>query len=53
VLVWDIERFGFAQTLREKTHVPRPGGHASDIRGAALAVIRAMGLIDEIDGPRT
>jgi len=53
VLAWWLERFGFAPTLLEKAAAPRPGGHAIDIRGAALDVVRAMGLSDEIFGKRT
>ena len=53
VLAWWLDRFGFTATLVEKAPSPRSGGHAVDIRGAALDVIRAMGLHDEIAGKRT
>lgn len=53
VLAWWLERFGFAPTLVEKAPAPRPGGHAIDIRGAALDVVRVMGLADAITARRT
>jgi 2-polyprenyl-6-methoxyphenol hydroxylase-like FAD-dependent oxidoreductase len=52
-LAWWLKRFGFAPTLVEKAPAPRPGGHAIDIRGAALDVVRAMGIADEITARRT
>jgi 2-polyprenyl-6-methoxyphenol hydroxylase-like FAD-dependent oxidoreductase len=52
-LAWWLERFGFVPTLVEKAPSPRPGGHAIDIRGAALDVVRAMDLLDEIASKRT
>jgi 2-polyprenyl-6-methoxyphenol hydroxylase-like FAD-dependent oxidoreductase len=53
VLAWWLDRFGFSPILVEKAPAPRPGGHAIDVRGAALDVVRAMGLTDEIVGHRT
>jgi len=53
VLAWWLERFGFIPTILEKAPAPRPGGHAIDVRGAALDVVGAMGLLDEIIGKRT
>lgn len=52
-LAWWLKRFGFAPTIVEKSSAPRPGGHAIDIRGSALDVVRAMGVADEISARRT
>ncbi len=52
-LAWWLHREGFKPTLVEKAPAPRPGGHAIDIRGAALDVVRAMGLENEIRSHRT
>jgi 2-polyprenyl-6-methoxyphenol hydroxylase-like FAD-dependent oxidoreductase len=43
-LAWWLMRHGFEPTLVEQSPIPRPGGHAIDVRGAALDVLRAMGL---------
>lgn len=43
-LAWWLIRHGFEPTLVERSSGPRPGGHAVDVRGAALGVLRAMGL---------
>ncbi|MBU6268928.1 MAG: FAD-dependent monooxygenase [Sphingomonadales bacterium] len=43
-LAWWLHRFGIAATLVEKAPAPVPGGHAVDVRGAAMDVLRAMGL---------
>ena len=52
-LAWWLHHHGFAPTLVEKAPAPRPGGHAIDIRGAALDVVRAMGIEDAIRDRRT
>ena len=52
-LAWWLDCFGIRATIVEKSPVPRPGGHAIDIRGAAVDVIRAMGLEDRIRRART
>ena len=52
-IAWWLHRFGFEVTLLERAPGPRPGGHAIDIRGAALDVVRAMGLEDQIRASRT
>lgn len=52
-LAWWLHHHGFNPVLVEKAPAPRPGGHAIDIRGAALDVIRAMGVEDAIRASRT
>jgi len=52
-LAWWLDRFGFAVTIVEKSPVPRTGGHAIDIRGAALEVVAAMGLEEKVRAART
>ncbi|MCJ2180874.1 FAD-dependent monooxygenase [Novosphingobium album (ex Hu et al. 2023)] len=52
-LAWWLHQHGFRPVLLEKAPAPRPGGHAIDIRGAALGVIRAMGLEASIRANRT
>ncbi len=52
-LAWWLKRHGFEPTLLEKAPAPRPGGHAIDIRGAALRVVEAMGLEKTIREQRT
>src|SRR5262249_36878675 len=52
-LAWWLSRQGFTPTLVEKAPGPRPGGHAIDVRGAALDVLRAMGLADTAADKRT
>lgn len=48
-----LHRHGFNPVLVAKAPAPRPGGHAIDIRGAALVVVRAMGLEGRIRDKRT
>lgn len=52
-LAWWLRRLGFRPVLVEASPGPRPGGHAIDVRGAALRVLRAMGLADEAEASRT
>ena len=52
-LAWWLNEYGIKVTIVEKSPAPRPGGHAIDIRGAGIAVIRAMGLEDQIRQERT
>ena len=52
-LAWWLRYRGFNPVLVEKAPAPRPGGHAIDIRGAALDVVQAMGLEQEIRDNRT
>jgi len=50
---WWLHHHGFTPVLVEKSPGPRLGGHAIDVRGAALRVLRAMGLADAADAKRT
>jgi 2-polyprenyl-6-methoxyphenol hydroxylase-like FAD-dependent oxidoreductase len=43
-LAYWLHRFGFRPTLLERAAAPRAGGHAIDVRGAAIEVLRHMGL---------
>ncbi len=52
-LAWWLHRFGIEVSIVEKAPAPRPGGHAIDIRGAALDVVRAMGLETQVRDART
>lgn len=52
-LAWWLHRFGMNVTIVEKSPAPRPGGHAIDIRGAALNVVRVMGLEEQVRQQRT
>jgi 2-polyprenyl-6-methoxyphenol hydroxylase-like FAD-dependent oxidoreductase len=52
-LAWWLARHGFTPTLLERTPAPRPGGHAVDVRGAALEVLRRMDLLDAAEMRRT
>jgi 2-polyprenyl-6-methoxyphenol hydroxylase-like FAD-dependent oxidoreductase len=48
-----LRRFGFTPTIVERAPQLRGGGQAIDIRGAALDVVAAMGLLDAARGLRT
>jgi 2-polyprenyl-6-methoxyphenol hydroxylase-like FAD-dependent oxidoreductase len=48
-----LEKAGFATTVVEAQPSLRRGGQAIDIRGVALDVVRAMGLLDEVSALRT
>ncbi|MEG2803672.1 FAD-dependent monooxygenase [Stenotrophomonas sp.] len=50
---WWLRYFGCQVTVVEKAPALRGGGHAVDIRGAALAVVKAMGLHEAIHSRRT
>jgi 2-polyprenyl-6-methoxyphenol hydroxylase-like FAD-dependent oxidoreductase len=50
---WWLRRLGFTPVLVESAPAPRPGGHAIDVRGAALKVLRAMGLAEAAEARRT
>lgn len=52
-LAWWLERAGFATTVVERAPALRRGGQAVDIRGVALDVIDAMGLLDDARALRT
>jgi 2-polyprenyl-6-methoxyphenol hydroxylase-like FAD-dependent oxidoreductase len=52
-LAWWLRHFGFTPVLVEKSPGPRPGGHAIDVRGAALRVLTAMRLADAAKARRT
>ena len=41
---WWLRHYGFPVTVVEKAPLLRDGGHAVDIRGVALEVVKAMGL---------
>ncbi|MCB2079340.1 MAG: FAD-dependent monooxygenase [Novosphingobium sp.] len=46
-LAWWLHKAGFAPVLVEKMPCRARGGHAIDVRGAALQVMEAMGLADK------
>lgn len=52
-LAWWLNRFGFTPVVVEKSPGPRPGGHAIDVRGVALTLLRNMGLADQAEARRT
>jgi 2-polyprenyl-6-methoxyphenol hydroxylase-like FAD-dependent oxidoreductase len=52
-LAWWLHRLGFTPVVVESAPGPRPGGHAIDVRGAALQVLRAMDLAEEAEARRT
>jgi 2-polyprenyl-6-methoxyphenol hydroxylase-like FAD-dependent oxidoreductase len=43
-LAWWLRRFGFEPVLVERMGGPARGGHAIDVRGAALEILEAMDL---------
>ncbi|WP_317933365.1 FAD-dependent monooxygenase [Halioxenophilus sp. WMMB6] len=45
-LAYWLQHYGYTPTLVERAPGPRPGGHAIDVRGSALEVLRAMGLLE-------
>lgn len=50
---WWLRHHGFPVTVVEKAPLLRDGGHAVDIRGVALDVVKAMGLHDTLRAQRT
>ena len=48
-----LAREGHGVTVIERASVPRSGGQAVDVRGAALKVVEQMGLADDIRARRT
>jgi 2-polyprenyl-6-methoxyphenol hydroxylase-like FAD-dependent oxidoreductase len=52
-LAFWLDRFGFVPTLVDKSPGPLPGGHAVDVRGAGLDVLRAMALEEAAAARRT
>lgn len=52
-LAWWLRHAGFTPVVVEASPAPRPGGHAIDVRGAALQVLRAMGLAEQAQARRT
>jgi 2-polyprenyl-6-methoxyphenol hydroxylase-like FAD-dependent oxidoreductase len=52
-LAYWLDRAGFTTTLVERSREFRRGGQAVDIRGAALDVVNAMGLLDDARALRT
>lgn len=52
-LAYWLARHGFTPTLLERAPGPRPGGHAVDVRGAALEVLRRMELLEAAHARRT
>lgn len=52
-LAYWLHRLGFQPTLVERAAGPRTGGQAIDVRGAALDVLKRMGLYEDAHGLRT
>jgi 2-polyprenyl-6-methoxyphenol hydroxylase-like FAD-dependent oxidoreductase len=52
-LAYWLSKAGFDVTVIEHAKAPRPGGQAIDIRGPALKVVKAMGLLDQVASMRT
>ncbi|SAL10963.1 6-hydroxynicotinate 3-monooxygenase [Caballeronia peredens] len=52
-LAFWLDRAGWTVTLVERSAEFRRGGQAVDIRGVALDVVRAMGLLDDVHALRT
>ncbi|MEU2085147.1 FAD-dependent monooxygenase [Streptomyces albus] len=48
-----LHAHGYAPTVVERAPAVRPGGHAIDVRGAALTVLDRMGLLAEARRART
>ncbi|MET8139576.1 FAD-dependent monooxygenase [Sphaerisporangium sp. NPDC005288] len=52
-LAYWLRRHGFAPTVVERAPALRDGGYKVDIRGAAVEVVRRMGVLDQIRRERT
>src|ERR1700743_3836996 len=52
-LAWWLDRAGIATTIVERSPGFRRGGQAVDIRGVALDVVKAMGLLEDCRALRT
>lgn len=52
-LAYWLNRLGIGATLIERTSGFRRGGHAIDVRGVALEVLKAMGLHEQASNLRT
>jgi 2-polyprenyl-6-methoxyphenol hydroxylase-like FAD-dependent oxidoreductase len=52
-LAYWLQRFGFQATLVERAATLRPGGQAIDVRGAAVKVLKNMGLCEASNARRT
>jgi 2-polyprenyl-6-methoxyphenol hydroxylase-like FAD-dependent oxidoreductase len=52
-LAWWLSRYGMKPTVVERSPSLRVGGHAVDIRGAAIDVIERMGLHAQVSAART
>lgn len=52
VCYW-LKRFGFFPILIEKSPNLRKGGHALDVRGAAIDLVKKMGIYEKICAMRT
>src|ERR1700757_3192510 len=48
VLAWWLHQYGFTPVLVERLNGPAQGGHAIDVRGPALDVLRAMKLVETV-----
>ena len=47
-LAYWLHRYGFEVTVVERSHAVRGGGYPIDVRGAAVEVIRRMGLREQL-----
>jgi 2-polyprenyl-6-methoxyphenol hydroxylase-like FAD-dependent oxidoreductase len=47
-LAWWLHRHGFTPTLVERMPGPARGGHAVDVRGVALEILDAMGVLEAV-----
>jgi 2-polyprenyl-6-methoxyphenol hydroxylase-like FAD-dependent oxidoreductase len=52
-LAYWMRQFGFSPVVVERSPAPRDGGQAVDLRGAAIEVVRRMGLEEPIRAART
>lgn len=52
-LAYWLRRFGFDPVLVERAPALRRGGHAIDVRGVALDILAAMGILDAVQDHRT